>query len=85
MNTLLDSNSNRFDKPGIYQILVQGRVSSNWADRFDGMRVTINDEGNALPTSTLYGRLRDQAALAGVLNTLYELHLSVLSVTRIDQ
>jgi hypothetical protein len=33
--------------------------------------------------STLEGELRDQAALTGVLNSLYELHLPVLSVERI--
>jgi hypothetical protein len=36
-------------------------------------------EDNRLVT-TLEGELRDQAALAGVMNTLYELHLLVLSV-----
>ena len=33
--------------------------------------------------TTLLGELADQAALAGVLNTLYELHLPVLSVERL--
>ena len=33
----------------------------------------------------LEGELSDQAALAGVLNTLYELHLTVLSVKRVDE
>jgi hypothetical protein len=32
----------------------------------------------------LEGNLRDQAALAGVLNTLYELHLTILSVKRLE-
>jgi hypothetical protein len=32
------------------------------------------------PVTTLMGELSDQAALAGVLNTLYELHLPLLSV-----
>jgi hypothetical protein len=30
--------------------------------------------------TTLVGEMEDQAALAGVLNTLYELHLPLLSV-----
>jgi hypothetical protein len=30
------------------------------------------------------GKLMDQAALAGVLITLYELHLTVLSVNRLN-
>jgi hypothetical protein len=32
------------------------------------------------PVTTLEGELSDQAALAGVLNTLYEWHLPVLLV-----
>jgi hypothetical protein len=32
----------------------------------------------------LEGELSDQAALAGVLNTLYELHLTLLSVNRLE-
>ena len=36
------------------------------------------------PVTVLEGELRDQTALAGVLNSLYELHLSVLSVTCLD-
>jgi len=35
------------------------------------------------PATTLSGELCDQAALAGVLNMLYELHLTVLSVKRL--
>ena len=36
------------------------------------------------PVTTLEGELSDQAALAGVLNTLYELHLPVLLVKRLE-
>jgi len=36
------------------------------------------------PVTTLEGELRDQAALAGVLNTLYELHLTVILVKRLE-
>ena len=35
--------------------------------------------------TTLLGELSDQAALAGVLNTIYELHLPVLSVKRLNK
>jgi hypothetical protein len=36
------------------------------------------------PATTLVGELADQVALAGVLNTLVELHLSVVSVERLS-
>ena len=35
-------------------------------------------------STTLEGELSDQAALAGVLTTLYELHLTILSVKHLD-
>jgi hypothetical protein len=34
--------------------------------------------------TTLVGRLRDQAELSGVLNSLYDLHLSILKVERVN-
>jgi hypothetical protein len=34
--------------------------------------------------ATRFSELPDEAALAGVLNTLYELHLPVLSVERVS-
>jgi len=37
-----------------------------------------------LPATALQGELSDQAALAGVLNTLYELHLPLLLVRRLS-
>jgi len=80
------ANSRRapaFDEPAIYQISVEGRIPVAWADRLDGMRVTVIAGTPSRHLSTLTGRLEDQAALAGVLSTLYTLHLVVLSVTRI--
>jgi hypothetical protein len=69
-----------FDSPSPYRIMIQGQVAPSWSDRLQGMdiRQTASDSGNTI--STLTGELPDQTALAGVLNTLHELHLSVLSV-----
>ena len=44
------------------------------------MYINKSDRGDQKPVATLVGLMRDQAELAGVLNTLYELHLSLLSV-----
>jgi hypothetical protein len=46
------------------------------------MCITTDRSGNR-PIATLIGSLRDQAALSGVLNELYELHLPVLNVERL--
>ena len=76
---------NPFDSPATYQIVVQGKIDRSWSDRLDGMLIYLNQvEGRPCETM-LEGELSDQAALAGVLNTLYELHLTVLSVKRVEK
>ena len=73
-------NATLFDCPATYRITVQGKICPSSVDLMGGMSVkhTALETGHTL--TTLEGELRDQAALAGVLNTLYELHLPVLMV-----
>jgi hypothetical protein len=70
-----------FDRPGNYRIRVLGLLDENWSDRLGGLHITAcslkDQEG---PVTELVGQVRDQAKLAGVLNSLYELHLTLLSV-----
>jgi hypothetical protein len=69
-----------FDRPATYRISVQGRIDPNWSDLLAGMDIRLTtDEARPLVT-ILDGELGDQAALVGVLNTLYEMHLPILSV-----
>ena len=68
----------KMNSPAIYQIKVQGKMSSSWSVSLLEMNITnYKQDGNV---TTLVGNLRDQAALAGVLQTLYELRFPVLSV-----
>ena len=76
-------NSLAFDLPATYQICVQGRIDPNWSDRFEGMSISQANEAAGSPFTTLEGELQDQVALAGILNTLYELHLPVYLVMRL--
>ena len=69
-----------FDRPATYQISVQGRIDPDWSDRLAGMALRLTTQDGHPPVTTLDGELSDQAALLGVLNSLYELHLPVLSV-----
>jgi hypothetical protein len=74
-----------FDSPAHYQIVVQGRIDATWSDRLEGMKTCLAAETRDSPVTTaLEGELCDQAALAGVLNTLYEMHLPVISVKRLS-
>jgi len=69
-----------FDQPATYQISVQGRIDPTMSDHLGGMTISPVTMESGLPVTTLSGVLCDQAALAGVLNQLYELHLMVLLV-----
>jgi hypothetical protein len=84
MMSKLSRNPIPFDQPAIYQISVQGRIDPTMSDLLGGMAISLDTVQADHPVTTLYGELVDQAALAGVLNTLYELHLTVLSVKRLE-
>ena len=70
-----------FHNPAVYLICVQGELDETWSDRLGGLTITCeNARRNRGPVASLQGHLLDQAALLGVLNTLYDLHLPLLSV-----
>jgi hypothetical protein len=48
------------------------------------MRILKSSRADQGPNTTLVGRMRDQVELVGVVNTLYELHLTLLSVENIE-
>jgi len=73
------------EKPANYRIIVLGELNEKWSDRLGGMSIIVDRKENQSSLTTLAGLLRDQAALAGVLSTLYELHLPVLSVECLDK
>ena len=66
--------------PAVYRIEVRGRLDADWSNRLEGMTITHCRRPGGEVATVLVGRLPDQAALAGVLNTLYELHLPMLSM-----
>ena len=68
------------EEPANYRIRVRGSVDARWSERLGGMRVSTSRAADGEVETVLSGRLADQAALAGVLNTVYELHLPVVSV-----
>ena len=66
---------------GCFEIHVRGHLSSQWSDWLDGLQMRLLDNGEMI----LSGHLVDQAALMGVLNRLYNLNLTLLSVNEVDQ
>jgi hypothetical protein len=63
-----------------YRIVVEGYLDPSYSDRVAGMEITVTTRGDRKPITTLVGPVSDQAELSGVLETLYSLHLTLLSV-----
>ena len=76
-----DRKSFPFNRPRNYRIHVLGSLDESWSDRLGGLRITACSQKDQEGSVTeLFGKVRDQAALAGLLNSLYELHMTLLSV-----
>ena len=63
--------------PAIYRICVPGHLEASWSPRLGGMNITESRNSEGDLETVLVGRLPDQAALSGILNTLYELNIPV--------
>jgi len=69
-----------FDLPATYRIRVKGYLDDRWSDRLGGMAINAIGQAKGSVETILVGWLPDQAALCGVLITLYDLHLPLVSV-----
>ena len=67
-------------EPMVYQIRVTGHLDREWSDWFDGLSITLEDNGETL----LSGPVVDQAALHGLLRKVRDLGLPLLSVIRLQ-
>ncbi|MBK6432022.1 MAG: hypothetical protein WAW03_03055 [Anaerolineae bacterium] len=63
----------------VYQIRLKGHLSHQWTEWFEGLTITLEDEGNTLLT----GPVIDQAALHGLLKKVRDLGMPLISVNRI--
>jgi hypothetical protein len=63
----------------VYQIRIKGHLGRQWTDWFEGLTITLEDNGETLLT----GSVVDQAALHGVLKKVRDLAMPLISVMRV--
>ncbi|MHC1739786.1 MAG: hypothetical protein AB9897_01605 [Anaerolineaceae bacterium] len=68
------------NQPTQYQIRIQGQLDSQWTDWFEGLTITLADNGDTLLT----GLVVDQAALHGLLKKVRDLGMPLISVIVVE-
>ena len=66
--------------PAIYHISVRGYLDDSWSNQLGGIAIHNTMTADETPITILHGELVDQAALFGVLNSLYGLGFPIMSV-----
>jgi hypothetical protein len=66
-----------------YSIRVRGIVDRAWSDYFGALTITVQDEKDQPPITTLCGDVADQSALVGILYRLYGLGFELMSIERL--
>ncbi|NOR49454.1 MAG: hypothetical protein GQ530_00285 [Desulfuromonadales bacterium] len=74
----------KFTSSANYRIHVKGFLDESWSDRLNGLSINNQASPTGLPVTELCGEVRDQAELLGVLNSIYEMHLPLISLELID-
>ena len=69
-----------FTEPAPNKIKVKGLLEQRYSGHLGGMKIKIINRSEQHVFTVLTGRVSDHSALAGILNALYEMHLSILSV-----
>ncbi len=68
------------DESGLYEIRLKGHLNNRWANWFEGLTITLEDNGDTLLT----GPVIDQAALHGLLKKVRDLGMPLISVNCVD-
>jgi hypothetical protein len=79
MPNVRNPNTN-FDQPVVYQIRIKGHLDPKWKVWFEGLDITLEEDGDTILT----GPVIDQAALHGLLRKVRDLGMTLISVTRVE-
>lgn len=67
-------------EPELYEIRVRGHLDTRWANQFEGLTITLEDNGD----THLTGLVVDQSALHGLLKKVRDLGLPLVSVSPLE-
>lgn len=68
------------NQPTVYQIRIKGHLGQQWRGWFEGLTISLEEDGDTLLT----GSVVDQAALHGLLKKVRDLGMPLVSVNRVQ-
>lgn len=74
----------KFQDSGIYRIVIQGGISQRWVNQFAEYIITQEQIGKDDFKTILKMKIMDQSHLSGVLNSLYDMHLTIIEIKMIE-
>ena len=73
--------SDKSDRNGlIYEIKILGVLDEKWSQWFAGLQITSEKHDDHNSITNLVGVVPDQANLRGILNKIWDLNLTIISV-----
>jgi hypothetical protein len=79
MSKICDQKTNP-SQPVVYQIRIKGHLDHQWTAWFEGLTITLEEDGDTLLT----GLVVDQAALHGLLKKVRDLGMPLVSVSSVE-
>lgn len=79
----MDLERNGLVDSTIYQIKIEGQLREKWIDWLNGMVLEIKGD-ECFHCTTIKVTVSDQAALRGILNKLWDLNLTLISIIRME-
>ena len=64
----------------VYEIRIKGHLDAQWVTWFDGLAITLEEDGDTL----LSGPVADQAALHGLLKKVRDVGMPLVSVVQVQ-
>ena len=71
-------------EPAMYRICILGTLDKKWSDYYGGMTIENVSDPERYAMTLLTGRLADQSALIGVLNSLHDIGCPILAVECVE-
>lgn len=79
MNRTGNSGSRRIDRPAMYEIRLAGMLDQKWSSWLEGMAITYEED-----RTVLTGEMTDQSSLRGLLDKLWDMNQTLISVNQVE-